>query len=96
MEHRQLEFVAQSGRSYAPPRSFIVYVLPEGPAAPHEPFPLGGVNGMSRWAEIYELNRDVLGEDFDYLAPGTQLVLPGGSRRENEAMTRQPSPGYRR
>ena len=48
-----LTFVAQSGRSYAPPRSFIVYVLPEGPAAPHEPFPLGGVNGMSRWAEVY-------------------------------------------
>jgi lipoprotein-anchoring transpeptidase ErfK/SrfK len=48
-----LTFVAQSGRSYAPPRSFIVYVLPEGPAAPHESFPLGGVNGMSRWAEVY-------------------------------------------
>jgi lipoprotein-anchoring transpeptidase ErfK/SrfK len=48
-----LTFVAQSGRSYAPPRSFIVYVLPEAPAAPHESFPLGGVNGMSRWAEVY-------------------------------------------
>jgi hypothetical protein len=30
----------------------------------------------SRWAEIYQLNRDVLGEDFDYLRPGTQLILP--------------------
>ncbi|HEV3138380.1 MAG TPA: LysM peptidoglycan-binding domain-containing protein, partial [Pirellulales bacterium] len=25
----------------------------------------------SRWAEIYDLNRDALGEDFDYLQPGT-------------------------
>jgi nucleoid-associated protein YgaU len=30
----------------------------------------------SRWAEIYDLNRDVLGEDFDYLRPGTELVMP--------------------
>jgi hypothetical protein len=48
-----LTFVARSGGSYAPPRSFIVYVLPEAPAGPHESFPLGGVNGMSRWAEVY-------------------------------------------
>jgi nucleoid-associated protein YgaU len=30
----------------------------------------------SRWAEIYDLNREVLGEDFDYLRPGTELVMP--------------------
>ena len=48
-----LTFVASSGSSYAPPRSFTVYVLPDAPAAPHESFPLGGVNGMSRWAEVY-------------------------------------------
>jgi hypothetical protein len=48
-----LTFAAQSGGSYAPPRSFIVYVLPAAPAGEHETFPLGGVNGMSRWAEIY-------------------------------------------
>jgi hypothetical protein len=48
-----LTFVASSGSSYAPPRSFTVYVLPDAPAEPHESFPLGGVNGMSRWAEIY-------------------------------------------
>lgn len=30
----------------------------------------------SRWAEIYDLNRDILGEDFDYLRPGTELVMP--------------------
>ena len=32
----------------------------------------------SRWAEIYDLNRDVLGKDFNYLTPGIQLVLPAG------------------
>jgi len=30
----------------------------------------------SHWAEIYRLNRERIGDDFDYLAPGTQLVLP--------------------
>lgn len=30
----------------------------------------------SRWAELYELNRDVLGDNFDYLTPGMELVLP--------------------
>jgi hypothetical protein len=48
-----LTFVASSGSSYTLPRSFTVYVLPDAPAGPHETFPLGGVNGMSRWAEIY-------------------------------------------
>jgi nucleoid-associated protein YgaU len=44
----------------------------------------------SRWAEIYDLNRDVLGEDFDYLKPGTQLVLPN-DRTGEDRMTRQPT-----
>lgn len=43
----------------------------------------------SRWAEIYELNRDVLGEDFDYLRPGTELILPADAPR-GDSMTRQP------
>jgi nucleoid-associated protein YgaU len=29
-----------------------------------------------RWPEIYELNRHVLGGDYDYLKPGVQLVIP--------------------
>lgn len=36
----------------------------------------------SRWAEIYELNRDVLGKDFNYLTPGTQLAMPGGEKSD--------------
>ncbi|HXT60219.1 MAG TPA: LysM domain-containing protein [Pirellulales bacterium] len=31
----------------------------------------------SRWKEIYDLNQDQLGEDFNYLSPGTELLLPG-------------------
>ncbi len=30
----------------------------------------------SRWKEIYELNRDALGKDCDYLTPGMRLTLP--------------------
>jgi nucleoid-associated protein YgaU len=36
----------------------------------------------SRWAEIYELNRDVLGKDFNYLTPGMQLVLPDNEKAD--------------
>ncbi|HEX3726654.1 MAG TPA: LysM peptidoglycan-binding domain-containing protein [Pirellulales bacterium] len=42
----------------------------------------------SRWAEIYELNRDALGEDFDYLQPGTELKMPPKAQ-SGDAVTRQ-------
>jgi hypothetical protein len=50
-----LTFTAQARDSgaFARPRSFLVYVLPASPAGAHEEFPLGGVKGMSRWAEVY-------------------------------------------
>jgi nucleoid-associated protein YgaU len=48
----------------------------------------------SRWAEIYDLNRDVLGKDYNYLAPGTQLALPDGGRPDVLALP--PEKGYRR
>ena len=41
----------------------------------------------SRWAEIYDLNRDVLGEDFDHLSPGTELTLP--AKQVADSFTRQ-------
>ncbi|MCC7086278.1 MAG: LysM peptidoglycan-binding domain-containing protein [Pirellulales bacterium] len=44
----------------------------------------------ARWAEIYELNRDVLGDDFDYLRPGTELILPI-EKPQHDSMTRQPT-----
>jgi nucleoid-associated protein YgaU len=31
---------------------------------------------VSRWAEIYQLNRETLGKDYDYLTPGMRLTLP--------------------
>lgn len=46
----------------------------------------------SRWAEIYELNRDVLGEDFDYLRPGLELTMPGKSQGATDSFTRQGEP----
>lgn len=45
----------------------------------------------SRWTEIYDINRDQIGEDFDYLHPGTQLVLPTSSVSTPDPLTRQPS-----
>lgn len=35
----------------------------------------------ARWVEIYELNRELLGDDFNYLRPGMQLVLPAPERQ---------------
>jgi nucleoid-associated protein YgaU len=31
---------------------------------------------VSRWADIYQLNREALGKDYDYLTPGMKLALP--------------------
>ena len=39
-------------KSYARPRSFLVYVTPSTPSGPNEPFPLNGPRGMSRWAHV--------------------------------------------
>ena len=36
----------------------------------------------TRWGQIYELNREVLGEkNYDYLRPGTELLIPIGDNR---------------
>ncbi|HUY87201.1 MAG TPA: LysM domain-containing protein [Pirellulales bacterium] len=35
----------------------------------------------SRWREIYDLNQDVLGADFNYLSPGMELLLPDGGEK---------------
>ena len=52
----------------------------------------------SRWSEIYDLNRQVLGDDMDYLRPGTQLVLPNaaGHGEEADAITQRPADAFRR
>ena len=35
----------------------------------------------NRWREIYDLNQGQLGEDFNYLSPGTELLLPGSGEK---------------
>ena len=70
-----------------------VYVVSEGDTlfdiARHE------LGKAARWTEIYDLNRDVLGEDFDYLRPGTELALPR-ERRDADTVTRKDEPVYQR
>ncbi|HEX4145685.1 MAG TPA: LysM peptidoglycan-binding domain-containing protein, partial [Pirellulales bacterium] len=70
-----------------------VYVVGEGDTlfdiARHE------LGKAARWTEIYDLNRDVLGEDFDYLRPGTELALPR-DQREGDSVTRKDEPVYQR
>ncbi|MEX2119122.1 MAG: LysM peptidoglycan-binding domain-containing protein [Pirellulales bacterium] len=48
----------------------------------------------ARWAEIYELNRDQLGEDLNYLAPGMELVLPDDQK--SDPVASDPKKTYRR
>jgi nucleoid-associated protein YgaU len=48
----------------------------------------------SRWAEIYEMNRDLLGSDFDHLTPGMQLALP--QDQPAGTVTQRPSEVYQR
>ncbi len=70
-----------------------VYVVEEGDTlfdiARHE------LGKAARWVEIYQLNRRLLGTDFDYLTPGLKLVLPDG-RRPVENVTQQPGSAYQR
>jgi nucleoid-associated protein YgaU len=44
----------------------------------------------SRWAEIYDLNQEALGKDYDYLVPGTQLVLPQDAPSHADPVTQRP------
>jgi nucleoid-associated protein YgaU len=48
----------------------------------------------ARWVEIYELNRDVLGKDFNYLTPGIQLAMP--SSEKPDVTAQPPSSSFRR
>ena len=47
----------------------------------------------SRWPEIQALNRDVVGNDPNYLTPGLQLVLPDDDTRPVENVTQRPGTG---
>lgn len=83
-QHRQVEqkmMRAVSGRKL--PRGGAVYVVEEGDTlfdiAKYE------LGQASRWGELYELNRDLLGEQGDHLKPGMELVLPATTQRESVA-----------
>ena len=74
-EHRQVAARRQSVMHAASHVSGArVYVVQPGDTlfdiARHE------LGKASRYAEIIQLNRDVLGEQFDYLTPGMKLILP--------------------
>lgn len=47
----------------------------------------------SRWAEIYDLNREALGKDFNYLTPGMKLTLPDNEK--SDVLTKRPGETYR-
>ena len=49
----------------------------------------------SRWAEIYDLNQNVLGKDFDYLVPGTELALPEDKPERPDPIARRQGGGIR-
>jgi nucleoid-associated protein YgaU len=46
----------------------------------------------SRWVEIQQLNRDLVGDDPDYISPGMQLVVPDDE--PSERVTQRPRPIY--
>ncbi len=48
----------------------------------------------NRWGEIYQLNKDQLGNDFSYLHAGTQLVIPSDS--ESASLARDPNGAVQR
>ena len=44
---------------------------------------------VSRWAEMYQLNREALGRDYDYLTPGMRLMLPPRKSQAGDRTTRR-------
>ncbi len=44
----------------------------------------------SRWGEIYQLNHDQLGNNFDYLHAGTELLIPS-SDGSSASLAREPT-----
>jgi len=60
--------VPPSGKTYR------VYIVQEGDSIYEIARALLGK--ASRWVEIYELNKEVIGENLEYLPPGTRLAIP--------------------
>jgi len=66
--------VVSSGRVYVVEEGDTLYEIAR--------YELGAAR---RWPEIYTLNRSVLGDDIDYIRPGTRLQLPGSERDSESA-----------
>lgn len=84
-QHRQAEQkMTRAVSTRRLPRGDRVYVVEEGDTlfdiAKYE------LGQASRWGELYELNRDVLGDQGDHLKPGLELVLPAERVRESVAV----------
>jgi nucleoid-associated protein YgaU len=81
-------------KSVSGPRRGRDYTVAEGDTlfdiARHE------LSKASRWSEIYELNREQLGDDFNYLAPGMRLALPGDGPKSDPVTTRIDRDRYQR
>ena len=80
--------------SGARPRRGREYTVAEGDTlfdiARHE------LGKASRWLEVYELNREQLGDDFNYLAPGMRLALPADGPAADPVTTRDTRDRYQR
>jgi nucleoid-associated protein YgaU len=80
--------------SHSNMRGGRVYVVEEGDSlfdiARYE------LGKASRWAEIYDLNRGQLGSDYNYIAPGTKLMLPDAVTNEPDAITTRPGTPFPR
>lgn len=50
----------------------------------------------SRWAEIYELNRAQIGSDYNFVAPGTKLMLPDEEMSQPDNVTARPGSQFPR
>lgn len=76
------------------PRQLRVYIVQEGDNLYEIARYLLGK--PSRWVEIYELNKDILGDDLEHLRPGTQLAIPpaesAGSPGPMSAIPPRPMP----
>ncbi|HEY2838444.1 MAG TPA: LysM peptidoglycan-binding domain-containing protein [Pirellulales bacterium] len=75
------------------PHTGRVYVVEEGDTlydiARYE------LGKASRWAEVYELNRDQLGVDYNHLSPGMRLAMPSDGANDSDNVTSRPATPYK-
>lgn len=82
-EHRAEIMRQVSGPTHLPARHRL-YVVQEGDTL--SDIALYELGRSSRWTEIYQLNRQALGQDFDYLPPGLELALPSHTAQRSESI----------